>query len=90
MLEDIAVLTGGQAIFEDLGIKLESLELKDLGSAKKVIVTKDTPPSSRAPARRRTSRPHRPDQASRDREHHSDYDREKLQERLAKLSAASP
>ena len=41
MLEDIATLTGGRAIFEDLGIQLESLNLKDLGKAKRVVIDKD-------------------------------------------------
>jgi chaperonin GroEL len=56
MLEDIAVLTGGQVVSEDLGIKLENLELSSLGTAKKIKVTRTTRRSSRAPARRRTSR----------------------------------
>src|SRR5215470_13640456 len=50
MLEDIAILTGGRAITEDLGIKLESIKLDDLGKAKKVTIDKDNTRSSRAPA----------------------------------------
>ena len=56
MLQDIAVLTGGQLISEDLGIKLENVTLDMLGRAKKVTISKETPPSSTAPARRRRSR----------------------------------
>ena len=56
MLEDIAILTGGQVISEDLGIKLENVTLDMLGKAKKVLIEKRTPPSSRALARQRTSR----------------------------------
>ena len=56
MLEDIAILTGGRAISEDLGIKLENIKLEDLGQAKKVTSTRTTRRSSRAPARPRTSR----------------------------------
>ena len=57
MLEDIAILTGGQMISEDLGIKLENVTLDMLGRAKRVRSTRTTPRSSTAPARRRTSRP---------------------------------
>jgi chaperonin GroEL len=56
MLEDIAILTGGQMIAEDLGIKLENVTLDMLGKAKKVRIEKETPRSSTAPARRPTSR----------------------------------
>jgi chaperonin GroEL len=58
MLEDIAILTGGQVISEDLGIKLENVTLDMLGRAKRVSITKEKPPSSTAPARR--SRHRRP------------------------------
>ena len=51
MLEDIAILTGGQVISEDLGIKLENMTIKDLGTAKRSVSTKTTPPSSMVPAR---------------------------------------
>jgi len=50
MLEDIAVLTGGQVISEDLGVKLDSITLEDLGKAKSVVIDKTTPPSLTAPA----------------------------------------
>ena len=56
MLEDIATLTGGTFISEDLGVKLENLTLEHLGRAKKVTSRRTRPRSSRAPARRRTSR----------------------------------
>jgi chaperonin GroEL len=86
MLEDIAVLTGGKAIFEDLGITLESLTTADLGSAKKVVITKDdttiiegSGKTAAVQARIAAIR------AEMDKTT-SDYDREKLQERLAKLS----
>jgi chaperonin GroEL len=86
MLEDIAILTGGQAIMEELGIKLEKLDLKDLGRPRRSPSTRTTPPSSRAPARRPTSRAASSRSAARSRTSTSDYDREKLQERLAKLA----
>jgi chaperonin GroEL len=86
MLEDIAILTGGKAITEDLGIKLENLKLEDLGKAKKVVVDKDNTTivdgggkSSAIEGRIKQIR------AQID-ETTSDYDREKLQERLAKLA----
>jgi chaperonin GroEL len=85
MLQDIAILTGGQAITEDLGIKLEGIQLTDLGRAKKVVVDKDNTTlveGSGKPAeiegRVRQIRAQVEDTTS-------DYDREKLQERLAKL-----
>jgi len=56
MLEDIAILTKGRAITEDLGIKLESLKIDDLGTAKKVTIDKDNTTSSRVVATRRRSR----------------------------------
>jgi chaperonin GroEL len=70
MLEDIAVLTGGQVISEDLGIKLENVTLEMLGTAKRCRSRRKTPRSSMAPARRTTSRRRmRPDQGA-DRGHH--------------------
>jgi chaperonin GroEL len=85
MLEDIAILTGGRAITEDLGIKLESIKLDDLGKAKKVTIDKDNTTivegagSSQAiEGRVKQIRAQIEDTTS-------DYDREKLQERLAKL-----
>ncbi len=85
MLEDIAVLTGGRAITEDLGIKLENVKLEDLGRAKKVTVDKDNTTivegagkTSAIEGRVKQIRTQIEDTTS-------DYDREKLQERLAKL-----
>ena len=79
----IAVPTGGRAITEDLGIKLESVDIADLGRAKKIIVGKDTTTVIEGGGRRRRSRPRR--SCARRSRTTSDYDREKLQERLAKL-----
>jgi chaperonin GroEL len=86
MLEDIAVLTGGKAITEDLGIKLENIKLEDLGRAKKVVVDKDNTTivegagkSSAIEGRIKQIRTQIDDTTS-------DYDKEKLQERLAKLA----
>jgi chaperonin GroEL len=85
MLEDIAILTGGKAITEDLGIKLENIKLEDLGQAKKVTIDKDTTTivegggtQSAIEGRVKQLRTQVEDTTS-------DYDREKLQERLAKL-----
>ena len=85
MLEDIATLTGGRAITEDLGIKLENIKLEDLGKAKKVTIDKDNTTivegsgtSSAIEGRVKQIRTQVEDTTS-------DYDREKLQERLAKL-----
>ncbi len=86
MLGDIAILTGGKAIFKDLGINLESVKLSDLGQAKKVIVTADDTTiiggaGSKEEIEGRCEQIRRELQTTT-----SDYDREKLQERLAKLS----
>jgi chaperonin GroEL len=85
MLEDIAKLTGGKAITEDLGIKLEGIQVNDLGRAKKVVVDKDNTTivegagkAAEIEGRVRQIRAQIEDTTS-------DYDREKLQERLAKL-----
>ena len=86
MLEDIAILTGGKFITEDLGIKLESLELTDLGRAKSVIVDKDNTTIVEG-AGKSSEIQGRVGQIRRQiEETTSDYDREKLQERLAKLA----
>jgi len=86
MLEDIAILTGGTAVFESLGIKLESLQLTDLGRAKKVIIDKDTATVIEG-AGKSSDIKARIDQLRREIENTtSDYDREKLEERLAKLA----
>jgi chaperonin GroEL len=85
MLEDIAILTGGQVISEDLGIKLENVSLKDLGTAKRVVVDKDnTTIVDGAGTKAALEGRVRQIRAQID-ETTSDYDREKLQERLAKL-----
>ncbi|MEE4112904.1 MAG: chaperonin GroEL, partial [Desulfobacteraceae bacterium] len=85
MLEDIAILTGGQVVSEDLGIKLESLTLTDLGKAKRISIDKDnTTIVDGAGARSALEGRVKQIRAQID-ETSSDYDREKLQERLAKL-----
>jgi chaperonin GroEL len=87
MLEDIAILTGGKSITEDLGVKLENVKLEDLGQAQKVVIDKDNTTilidkakgnKKEIDARCETIR-------KQIKETTSDYDREKLQERLAKL-----
>jgi chaperonin GroEL len=86
MLEDIAVLTGGKCITEDLGIKLENLELTDLGRAKNVIVDKENTTIVEGGGKSSEIQG-RVNQIRRQiEETTSDYDREKLQERLAKLA----
>ena len=86
MMEDIAVLTGGTAVFEALGINLESLPLTDLGRAKKVIVSKDNTTIIEGAGKSGDIKA-RIDQIRREIDNSSsDYDREKLEERLAKLA----
>lgn len=86
MLEDIAILTGGQAVFEDLGIQLENLGLEDLGQAKRVVIDKDNTTIIEGGGKT-TNLKARIDQIRRELEEStSDYDREKLEERVAKLS----
>ncbi|HEX5873932.1 MAG TPA: chaperonin GroEL [Pyrinomonadaceae bacterium] len=86
ILDDLAILTGGRVITEDLGIKLENVTLQDLGTAKRVIVDKETTTivegggDSRAVQGRVATIRHQVEETT------SDYDREKLQERLAKLA----
>jgi chaperonin GroEL len=86
MLQDMAILTGGQVIAEELGLKLESVKLSDLGSAKRVVVDKDNTTliggagSSEAIAGRCAELRRQIEDTT------SDYDKEKLQERLAKLA----
>ncbi len=85
MLEDIAILTGGQVITEDLGIKLENVTLNDLGNAKRIVVDKDnTTIIDGAGEKAKLEARVKQIRAQID-ESTSDYDREKLQERLAKL-----
>ena len=86
MMEDIAILTGGTAVFEALGLKLETLPLSDLGRAKKVIIDKDNTTIIEG-AGKNADIKSRIDQIRREIENStSDYDREKLEERLAKLA----
>ena len=86
MLEDIAILTGGKVISEDLGIKLESVELADLGSAKKIIIDKDNTTVIEGAGRKTDLQGRIATIRRQAEESTSDYDREKLQERLAKLA----
>src|SRR3954449_3812152 len=86
MLEDIAIVTGGTAIFEELGIKLENVELNQLGRAKKIRVDKDNTTIIEGAGDEKAIKG-RIEQLKNEIENTtSDYDREKLQERLAKLS----
>src|SRR5438876_2965540 len=86
MLEDIATLTGGKAITEDLGIKLENLKLDDLGRAKKVVVDKDNTTLIEGAGSTKDIQGRIKQLRAQIEETTSDYDREKLQERLAKLA----
>jgi chaperonin GroEL len=86
MLEDIATLTGGKAITEDLGIKLENIKLEDLGKAKKVVVDKDNTTIVEGAGKSSTIEGRIKQIRAQIEETTSDYDREKLQERLAKLA----
>src|SRR5262244_2260727 len=85
MLEDIAILTGGKAIMEDLGIKLESLTLNDLGRAKRVVIDKDNTTIIDGAGSQKDIEGRVKMIRAQIEETTSDYDREKLQERLAKL-----
>jgi chaperonin GroEL len=85
MLQDIAVLTGGKAITEDLGIKLESIQIQDLGRAKKIIVDKDNTTIVEGSGKGAEIEGRVRQIRAQIEETTSDYDREKLQERLAKL-----
>jgi chaperonin GroEL len=86
MLEDIAILTGGKAITEDLGIKLENIKLEDLGRAKKIVVDKDNTTIVEGAGKGSTIEGRIKQIRAQIEETTSDYDREKLQERLAKLA----
>jgi len=87
MMEDIAVLTGGKLISEDLGIKLENVKVEDLGHAKRIVVDKESTTLVEAPGKRRPEIQGRIAAIKKEiEETTSDYDREKLQERLAKLA----
>src|SRR5881628_81523 len=86
MLEDISVLTGGKAITEDLGIKLENIKLNDLGHAKKVVIDKDNTTLVEGGGKTKEIEGRIKQIRAQIEETTSDYDREKLQERLAKLA----
>src|SRR3989449_1312404 len=85
MLEDIAILTGGKVISEDLGIKLENVKLEDLGRAKKVTIDKDNTTLVEGNGKQSDIEGRVKTLRAQIEETSSDYDREKLQERLAKL-----
>jgi len=85
MLEDIAILTGGQMISEELGIKLENITIKDLGSAKRVVIDKDNTTIVDGAGDKKAIEARVKQIRTQIEETTSDYDREKLQERLAKL-----
>jgi chaperonin GroEL len=85
MLEDIAILTGGKAITEDLGIKLENLKVDDLGKAKKITIDKDNTTIVEGAGKAKDIEGRIKQLRTQIEETTSDYDREKLQERLAKL-----
>ena len=85
MLEDIAVLTGGKAITEDLGLKLENIRVEDLGKAKKVTIDKDNTTIIEGDGTKQAIQGRVKQLRAQIEDTTSDYDREKLQERLAKL-----
>src|SRR6266513_764853 len=86
MMEDIAIVTGGTAIFEELGIKLENVTLKDLGRAKRIIIDKDNTTIVEGAGKKSGIEGRITQLRAQIEETTSDYDREKLQERLAKLA----
>jgi chaperonin GroEL len=86
MLQDVAVLTGGQAISEDLGIKLENVTLNMLGKAKKVMIDKENTTIVNGAGKKKDIEDRIAQIKAQIEETTSDYDREKLQERLAKLA----
>jgi chaperonin GroEL len=85
MLEDLAIVTGGKVISEDLGMKLENVHLEDLGSAKKITIDKDNTTIIEGAGKHSDIEARVKQLRGRIEETTSDYDREKLQERLAKL-----
>ncbi len=85
MLEDIAILTGGKAVTEDLGIKLENLRSEDLGRAKRIVIDKDNTTIVEGAGKPKEIEGRVKQLRAQIEETTSDYDREKLQERLAKL-----
>jgi chaperonin GroEL len=85
MLEDIAILTGGKAITEDLGVKLENVRLEDLGRSKKITIDKDNTTIVEGAGSKNAIEGRVKQMRTQIEDTTSDYDREKLQERLAKL-----
>ncbi|MBI3271177.1 MAG: chaperonin GroEL [Planctomycetes bacterium] len=86
MLEDLAILTGGRAVFEDLGVKLESLKLEDLGRAKKIVVEKEATTVVEGQGDKKQIQGRIAQIKKQIETTTSDYDKEKLQERLARLA----
>jgi chaperonin GroEL len=86
MLEDIAILTGGRAIFKDLGIKLEGVKLEDLGTAKRVRISSENTTIVQGAGKKDAVEGRAKQIRAEIEKTDSDYDREKLQERLAKLA----
>ncbi len=86
MLEDIAILTGGKMISEDIGLKLENVQLHDLGTAKKVVITKDDCTIIEGQGTQETIKGRVEQIKAQIAAATSDYDKEKMQERLAKLA----
>jgi chaperonin GroEL len=86
MMADLAVVTGGTFISEDLGLKLESVELSELGSAKRIVIDKDTTLVVEGAGKRKDIEARSEQIRAQIEKTTSDYDREKLQERLAKLT----
>ena len=86
MLEDVAILTGGRAIFEDLGIELKNIQISDLGKAKKVVIDKDTTTIIEGAGTSDSIKGRISQIRGEIEKSTSDYDKEKLQERLAKLA----
>jgi len=85
MLEDIAILTGGKSLTEDLGIKLENVKIEDLGKAKKIVIDKDNTTLVEGAGKHQAIEGRVKQLRTQIDDTTSDYDREKLQERLAKL-----
>jgi chaperonin GroEL len=90
MMEDIAILTGGTCVTEDLGIKLDSLTLKDLGRAKKISISKDNTTIVEGAGKGKDIAGRVSQSRNQVEEANSDYEREKLQEGLASSSVVSP
>jgi chaperonin GroEL len=86
MLQDMAILTGGQVIAEELGIKLENITLNDLGKAKRIVIDKDNTTIIEGAGKKKDLEARCNEIRKQIEETTSDYDREKLQERLAKLA----